>query len=125
MMKYTSKECTSELVSLCPSILQSDELQQFSFFLQQVFDTSKSVENKEIVIRNGVDLSLDEYRMVYNQMTSILDECSVSTKQQLFQNIQMKSFDSWGYEFLPRSIKEVTLSFLVGYVVHHLSTHLL
>lgn len=119
MLKYSSKDCSSEFVSLSPSILQSDDIRQFSFFLQQVFDVSKSVETKEIVIRNGVDLSLDEYRMVYNQMASILDECSVGTKQELLQTISvdsMESFESWGYEFLPRSRWiEVELN-LVGYV---------
>lgn len=97
-----------ELIQLAPSLLQCEELKQFSFFLQQVFDYKQSLEKKELVIRSGVDTSLDEYRLIYQSLTSILEECTVASKQVLLQTLSSTPYlDCWGYEFLPRSISDL------------------
>ena len=65
-----------------------------------------------MIIQTGVDTSLDQYRLIYQSMTSILDECTVATKQNLLQSFPISSyFDTWGYEFLPRSCYSCWLSY--------------
>lgn len=102
---FINRQTTPELIQLAPSLMQSQEIKQCHYLLQQVFDYSQSVQLKELVIRNGVDVSLDDYRKVYESMSSILEECTLSTRHELISSfhIQEEQMDSWGYEFLPRS----------------------
>ena len=82
-------------------------MSQFLTLLEQVIDTKQSTEQKRMVLREGIDSNLDEQREVYDNMIHILDECTVSTKQQLLRHFtsleNSETFDAWGYEFLPRS----------------------
>ena len=97
-----------ELLQLASGLFRSDSIHSLSLFLQSAFDYKQSIEQKEIVIRKGVDSSLDEHRALYENMLSILDECTATTKQQLLERIpEMEdeyAFELWGYEFLPRSM---------------------
>ena len=77
--------------------------EEYNELHKRYLDVIKDVK-KELIIQTGVDTSLDQYRLIYQSMTSILDECTVATKQNLLQSFPISSyFDTWGYEFLPRS----------------------
>ena len=97
-----------ELLQLATTLFRSDSIYSLSLFLQSTFDYKQSLERKEVVIQNGVDIVLDEHRALYDNMLSILDECTATTKQQLLEWIVDREFDDtfelWGYEFLPRSM---------------------
>lgn len=100
MAKYV--DTIPELVQMAPSLLQSEDICQLLYFLQQVFDYKQSIERKDICIRSGVDLTLDEMRSLYSKMPSLLEETSDQTNQCLAE----LGLPSGGYEFLPRSILE-------------------
>ena len=93
---------------MAPSLLRGEEITQFAFFLQQVFDFKRSAEMKEMYVREGVDSLLDEYRTIHDNMPNILDECTVATKQQLLGVVpeiaQNGGLDDWEYVFMPRSM---------------------
>lgn len=102
MIRYTEK--IPELIQLAPSLLQSEDLRQLFFFLQQVFDT----KNKDVTIRSGVDITLDEMRSLYSSMPSLLEDASEQTRRAILS-------EAGEYEFLPRSSLPIDSS-LVGYV---------
>lgn len=98
-----------ELVTLSTTLFRSDDMNEFALFLQSVFDYQLSSERKEVVIREGVDDGLDTHRAIYNNMLTVLDECTVASKQQLLncipEIVEGEGLSIWGYEFLPRSVR--------------------
>ena len=85
-------------------------MNELALFLQSVFDYQLSIERKEVIIRDGVDGDLDHHREIYNNMLTVLDECTVASKQQLLtcipEIVEGDALSLWGYEFLPRSDAE-------------------
>ena len=106
----TPRTVIPELVTLSISLFRSDEMNELALFLQNVFDYQLSIERKEVIIRNGVDSDLDYHRDIYSNMISVLDECTVASKQQLIncipEIVEGDALNLWGYEFLPRSNSE-------------------
>ena len=82
-------------------------MNELALFLQSIFDDQLSIERKEVIIRDGVDGELDHHREIYNNMLTVLDECTVASKQQLLtcipEIVEGDALSLWGYEFLPRS----------------------
>ena len=108
VLLFVHRVAIPELLQLAITLFRSDSIHSLSLFLQSTFDYKQSLERKDVVIRNGVDIALDKHRALYENMLSILDECTATTKQQLLEWIADReyddTFDLWGYEFLPRSI---------------------
>ena len=92
---------------MAPEILRCSEMNQLALLLQQLIDAKQSAEQKEVVIREGVDAQLDEQRHIYNSMFTLLDECTAATKHLLLQRLpevaSLPSFENWGYEYHPLS----------------------
>lgn len=109
MNKYAdaSKGAPPELATMAPEILRCSEMNQLALLLQQLIDAKQSAEQKEVVIREGVDAQLDEQRHIYNSMLTLLDECTAATKHLLLQRLpevaSLPSFENWGYEYHPLS----------------------
>ena len=109
MVKYTDPEKTKvpELATVTPELLRNGAVSQLALLLQQVIDAKQTQEQREVVVREGVDERLDAQRRLYSSLLSILDECTAASKQSLLQCIPelatLPSFECWGYEFHPLS----------------------
>ena len=123
MIRYTDAEKTNvpELAAMTPELLRSGAVSQLALLLQQVIDAKQTLEQKEVVVREGVDAQLDEQRHLYSSLLSILNECTAASKHVLLQRIpelaSLPTFDCWGYEFHPLSAATVADSWIVGYVL--------